>query len=110
MAPPMSSPALPEGFDPFAGEQLVAAVPSTEPQREVWTSSQIGDDANLAYNESVSVVLEGPLNADALAQALKDVVARHEALRGTFSADGTTMMVNASVEVPLEQLDLSSKP
>src|SRR6185503_20623020 len=102
MRPSMSASTMPEGFDPFAGSQILSAVPSTEPQREVWTSSQIGDDANLAYNESVSVLLDGPINADAMAGALQDLVHRHEALRATFSGDGTTMLVNASAEVPLQ--------
>ena len=106
----MPSASLPEGFDPFAGAQLLSAVPSTEPQREVWTSSQISQDANLAYNESVSVVLDGPLNDAALESALKQLIQRHEALRSTFSADGEKLLVNANADVPLERIDLSTQP
>ncbi|HEY8210346.1 MAG TPA: amino acid adenylation domain-containing protein, partial [Myxococcaceae bacterium] len=102
--------ATPEGFDPFAGGQLLTAVRSTEPQREVWTSSQISQDANLAYNESVSVVLDGPLDAAALEATLRQLIQRHEALRSTFSGDGEKLMVNAGAEVPLRRIDLSAKP
>ncbi|HZN93389.1 MAG TPA: condensation domain-containing protein, partial [Myxococcales bacterium] len=86
-----------------------ATFPSTEQQREIWTSSQLGDDANLTYNESVSVVLDGPLDQAAVEAGLKDLVSRHEALRATFSPDGTAMVVKPTAEVPLETLDLSSK-
>src|SRR5262245_23901146 len=106
----MPSASIPEEFDPFAGAQLLTAVSSTEPQREVWTSSQISQDANLAYNESVSVVLDGPLDAAALEAALRQLVQRHEALRSTFSGDGEKLLVNATAEVPLKRIDLSSKP
>src|SRR5438128_2142796 len=99
-----------EEFDPFAGPQIVSSVPTTEPQREVWTAAQIGDDANLAYNESVSVTLQGPLDVSALERALAAVVKRHEALRSTFSADGLTLVVNAHVEVPLTKHDFTGPP
>ncbi|HVE87147.1 MAG TPA: amino acid adenylation domain-containing protein, partial [Myxococcales bacterium] len=106
----MPSDSLPEDFDPFAGAQLLSAVPSTEPQREVWTSSQISPDANLAYNESVSVVLDGPLDPAAMEAALRQLVQRHEALRSTFSGDGEKLLVNAGADVPFLRVDLSSRP
>ena len=44
-------------YDPFAGGVLSRVVPSTEAQREVWLASQLGEDASLAFNESVSLRL-----------------------------------------------------
>src|SRR5262245_61940773 len=105
----MPSASIPEEFDPFAGAQLLTAVSSTEPQREVWTSSQISEDANLAYNESVSVVLDGPLDPAALESALRQLVQRHEALRSTFSGDGEKLLVNAQSDVPFKKIDLTAK-
>jgi len=53
-------------FDPFAGPRLLAAVPSTETQREIWTAAQVSREASCAFNESSSLALTGPLDRDAL--------------------------------------------
>jgi amino acid adenylation domain-containing protein len=98
---------IPDDFDPFAGPSVSLGVPSTEPQREIWTATQIGDDASLAYNESVNLRLRGPLDAEALALSLRDVVQRHEALRAMFGGDGTTLLVAERAEFPFERVDLS---
>ena len=94
-------------FDPFAGPAVQRTSPSTEAQREIWTGSQIGEDASLAFNESVSLDLRGPLDEPALVAALGDVLERHEALRSTFSQDGTTLVVSAPAPAEVERLDLS---
>jgi amino acid adenylation domain-containing protein len=84
-------------FDPFAGPAFLRAVATTESQRELWTASQLGTDASLAFNESVVLSLTGALEEPALREAIAQLVARHEALRSTFSGDGLTMLVG---EVP----------
>jgi len=61
-------------------------VPLTEPQKEVWLASQLGEDASCAFNESLTLALEGPLDADALVPALAELVARHDALGWVTSA------------------------
>jgi len=94
-------------FDPFAGPAVQRTAPSTEAQREIWTGSQIGDDASLAFNESVSLELRGPLDEAALVTSLGDLLERHEALRSTFSPDGTTLVVSAPAPAEVERLDLS---
>ncbi|HVK73992.1 MAG TPA: amino acid adenylation domain-containing protein [Kofleriaceae bacterium] len=83
------------------------AVPSTEPQREVWLADRLGPEASLAYNESVSLDLRGELDVGALRAAVRALPARHDALRATFSADGLTLHVAAeppALEVPLHDL------
>jgi len=87
-----------QDFDPFAGPAIVASAPTTEPQREIWTASTLGDDASLAFNESILLRLRGPLDLPALKAAFGDVVARHDALRTTFSTDGLTLFVSAPSE------------
>ncbi len=91
-------------FDPFAEGELVNTAAATESQREIWASVQMGDEANCAYNESQSLTLRGPLDIDALRAALQTLVDRHEALRTTFSPDGTTLcpQVNQTLTVPLQ--------
>ncbi|MGH8060920.1 MAG: amino acid adenylation domain-containing protein [Pseudoxanthomonas sp.] len=79
-------------------------VPTTEQQREVWLADQMGTEASLAYNESISLHLRGTLDIDALRAALQSLVARHDALRSTFSADGLSLHVHAIA--PTLDLDL----
>src|SRR5688572_7889068 len=89
---------VPVDFDPFAGPAIERTVPTTEAQREVFVASEMGVDASCAYNESVSLALEGPLDPSALEQALHALMARHEALRSTVSASGTRLIVNTSTD------------
>ncbi|MET0411658.1 MAG: amino acid adenylation domain-containing protein, partial [Polyangiaceae bacterium] len=68
----------------------LAHVPATPAQRRMWLVEQI-NPGTAAYNISNSVRLRGALDVRALERALNDVVARHGALRTTFSADGETL-------------------
>ena len=53
----------------------------------------MGDDASCAFNESITLQLRGRRSTSTLLRgALQDSVARHEALRTTFSADGLTLL------------------
>ena len=60
-------------------------VPLTESQMEIWLSAQNGDEASCAFNESVTLRLNGPLDHAALRKALDTIMARHDALRARFS-------------------------
>jgi amino acid adenylation domain-containing protein len=93
-------------YDPFASSNIVRAVPTIEAQREIWLASQLGDEASLAYNESVSLRLVGRLDPQALERALGAVVERHESLRATLSADGLDMTISESARIPLRTVDL----
>ena len=95
-------------YDPFAGAPLARAVPSTEPQREIWLASSLEPAASLAYNESVSLRFGGKLDEEALALALQALVDRHEALRATIGADGGDVLIAERVERALERRDLSA--
>jgi amino acid adenylation domain-containing protein len=103
------APAAGTEHDPFAGPAILMTVPTTEPQREIWTAAQIGETASLAYNESVTLWMRGPLDMDALRASLADLVQRHEALRSTFSDDGLTMFVGADGNVPFDVEDATSR-
>lgn len=98
-------------FDPFAGGELAGSSPTTDPQQEIWLAVQLGGEAsNLAYNESIILHLEGEIDPGALASALHDLVARHDALRSTFSADGESFCVEAKGRVELAFEDLTESP
>ncbi|QJW88007.1 amino acid adenylation domain-containing protein [Spirosoma taeanense] len=96
-------------FDPFAGPELLYVAPSTEPQREVWTACQLGgDDANRAYNESISLRFTGALDAHKMEEALRALLNRHEALRSAFSADGKQLCIFKEIPLDLRLLDFSA--
>ena len=79
--------------------------------RRFWLAVTLGGDiANLAYNESLVLDLEGAVDAATLGLALRDLVARHDALRSTFSADGESFCVEAAGRIELGTDDLSALP
>ncbi|MFO1269026.1 MAG: condensation domain-containing protein [Rubrivivax sp.] len=80
-------------YDPFASPELARAVPTTDAQREVWLADQLGREASLAFNESVTLKLSGNVQLQALQDALLALADRHESLRSTFSADGSSMLI-----------------
>ncbi|WP_199101142.1 condensation domain-containing protein, partial [Dyella sp. ASV21] len=94
-------------YDPFAGSTLAHVVPATAPQREVWLASTLEPAASLAYNESISLRLQGELDVAALQAALQQLVDRHEALRATFSRDGEELCIAAQQALVCEVRDLS---
>jgi amino acid adenylation domain-containing protein len=96
-------------FDPFAGPKLLRLVPITESQAEIWAACLIGgDDANRAYNESVTLRFTGPLDRAALEHALASIVQRHESLRSAFSADGKCSCVFQEMPIELACQDIST--
>ncbi|MEG4205530.1 amino acid adenylation domain-containing protein [Microcoleus sp. Pol7_A1] len=95
-------------FDPFAGGELFACVPATESQKEIWIAVQMGDEANCAYNESMCLRLQGNLDIQSLRFSIQELVQRHEALRATFSPDGSTLCIASSIELDIPVIDLSS--
>ncbi|HEX3153672.1 MAG TPA: amino acid adenylation domain-containing protein [Candidatus Angelobacter sp.] len=66
----------------------VQQIPTTKQQQQLWALSRLGDDTSAAYNSSMTLKLRGILDTAALARAIEKLVARHDALRVTFSDDG----------------------
>ena len=84
-------------------------VPATESQMEVWVSCLLGgDDANRAYNLSVTVNLSGALNQTFLEQSLQELINRHESLRAVFSSDASQVCIKSHQSLDLYFEDLSS--
>jgi amino acid adenylation domain-containing protein len=104
----MSTTSPADDHDPFASGTIALTASVTEPQQEIWLAiALLGEEANLAYNESVSLAIRGPLDAAVLEQAVADLVRRHEALRTTFTSDGTQYLVEAEPRAKLSVLDIS---
>jgi len=101
---------VPVDFDPFQESEISNIVKTIEPQLEIWASCMIGgDDANRSYNESISLLLSGSFNMEAMEQSLRSLIERHDALRSSFSADGRTLCIYRSLDPKILFEDISGK-
>lgn len=110
----------PGGASPLPPLQSVARVPgvdgrfrfpTTHSQRQLFYVQATAPE-NTAYNIPFAFTLRGVFDADALAGAIRDVVAAHEALRTHFEvADGEVRQVVDPAAMPMhESVDLSAMP
>src|SRR6185369_16449866 len=86
-------------------------VPVSFAQQRLWFLDQL-EPENASYNISRAVRVKGPLDLEALRQALNAIVARHESLRTNFtSIDDEPMQVIAPArEIEIRVVDLSGRP
>lgn len=106
-APVTPGHAAAEGVD---ASPTVKRVPLTDVQRDVWVLCQLSDDGSAAYDLSTTLRFRGELRVDALREALRRLVDRHEALRTTFDATGEYQLVQPHGEVALQVIDLTDLP
>jgi amino acid adenylation domain-containing protein len=89
----------------------VDVFPASFAQQRLWFLSQLEPDS-ASYNTALAVRLRGPLNREATAQSLNEIVRRHEVLRTTFDeSDGDLVQViveNCPMDVPV--VDFSLEP
>lgn len=83
------------------------SAPLTEPQLEILVAAQMGDDASCAFNESISIALDGEIDPAALATSVDAIIARHDALRGHLGRDDEHMYFLPSLELKIQPLDYS---
>ncbi|MET3493614.1 amino acid adenylation domain-containing protein [Variovorax boronicumulans] len=94
---------------PSAASGLIECViPTTESQREIWLGATFSTQASLAYNESVLLRMQGPLDRNALARAVEKLVERHQSLRASITPDGRSMLVGEPIGDVLVHKDLGS--
>lgn len=80
-------------------------LPLTPEQQELFLSACLGPDSSVAAHESVTLTLHGPLDRARLDQAISALAARHEALRVSFTHDGSHQSVAAEARPVLVDLD-----
>ncbi|MEO6806093.1 MAG: amino acid adenylation domain-containing protein [Edaphobacter sp.] len=97
---------------PAMHSAAVAGTPSqvgiTEAQREIYFAAALGDEANCAFNESVSLRLKGDVQEKELQGALEAAFARHDALRTTISEDGESLVIAPTFDGVIDYVDLTS--
>lgn len=79
-------------------------------QRQLWTLAQLGPEACAAFNECATLRLRGSLDVEALHRVASALVARHDALRTTFSRDGELRILHCRLDVRLDVVDLADEP
>ena len=84
-----------------------AEFPLTDAQAEKWLACQYGGQSSLCYNESFVLMLEGPLQRNALEDALQHVISRHDAFTLSFAADGRLQRTGLPQPPPLQFLDMA---
>ena len=84
--------------------------PLTPGQTERWLAASFDPHARRALNESLCLVLKGDVNLDALEQAVRDVLARHEAFCLRFDLDEPRQVVDPQARVEPRRIDLRSQP
>jgi glutamate-1-semialdehyde aminotransferase len=95
--------------EPVPAAEPVSA-PLTAAQRGLWTLAQLDPQVSASFNESITCRFRGPLAVAVLRGALRQVVARHEVLRTTFSAGGERQIVHPAIALGIPLVDLAALP
>ena len=82
-------------------------LPVTDGQQEILLSAFQSADANCAYNLSNTLHVTGPLDVSVLRRSIDELAVRHDALRVTFTADGTRQRIAPELQPGMSVLDLS---
>lgn len=90
---------------PVEIEKVIKTTPS---QTEIWLACKMGGkEANMAYNESVSLQLKGNLSVESLKKAFLELIRRHDGMRTIISPNGKNLLVFSSYELPIRFRDIS---
>ncbi|MFM0731812.1 amino acid adenylation domain-containing protein [Paraburkholderia sediminicola] len=91
--------------------ERTASVPASFAQTRLWLHARMIDEP-AAYHITERLRLDGALDANALRLSCDALIARHEALRTTFteSADGVLQTVHAPSRCPWHASDVSTLP
>ncbi|MEU4352586.1 amino acid adenylation domain-containing protein [Streptomyces sp. NPDC023838] len=88
----------------------IGVYPLSEVQQELWILDQLGVDEARAYNESVLLRLDGPLDPALLRAAVTEALARHDILRTVIAPDGRSQSALPYGSVEVVSVDLTQTP
>lgn len=92
----------PDGYTTSGSELSIHHIPLIDPQREIWLSCELGgEEANLAYNQSLTLELRGRLDIESMQRAVDGVVERHGALRARIDEGGEFLTIPTKTPVNL---------
>ncbi|MGA3070174.1 MAG: amino acid adenylation domain-containing protein [Terracidiphilus sp.] len=98
----------PEARGKSSGYEAPAQAPLTEAQREIWLAAAHGNDANCAFNESLTLRLRGTASEEEVQRALEAAIARHDALRSTVDPNDECMRIAPVLASQIPFVDLSA--
>ena len=83
------------------------ASPLSFSQERMWFMHQMAPHSS-AYHIPLAIRLRGPLDAEAMREALRQVIHRHDVLRSTYAADasGVAVRVSEGTNILLEDVEL----
>ncbi|GAA3728700.1 amino acid adenylation domain-containing protein [Salinactinospora qingdaonensis] len=97
-------PELPAARPPLrASRPRPEPIPLSHAQRRLWFLERLNGPSAI-YNVPIAFRIHGAVDADALAQALRDVAARHETLRTRYTDDGDAEGTARQVILPPQQV------
>ena len=102
--------ARPSGADlPLRRVERTPLLPASFAQARLWFLDQL-DPGSATYNLALTLRVEGAIDASALERALRELVARHEALRTTFVAvDGVPYQaIQSTFDLRLHRVEVAS--
>ncbi|MEK3902760.1 amino acid adenylation domain-containing protein [Paenibacillus sp. FSL R7-0179] len=70
-------------------------------QKQMWIATQTSEQLNLAFNQTITLKMTGPLQLDKLQKAVQILAERHEALRTVIDETGDVQLV-----LPFVQIDI----
>ena len=89
---------------------VVAKLPLTEAQHEIWIGAQMSDELSCSFNQSVQIQVRGRLDEPKLFASVEWLVKRHEALRAAFASSGEEQWLHSEMPVELGCVDLTTVP
>jgi glutamate-1-semialdehyde-2,1-aminomutase len=92
----------------FIAVDQAVSIPLTEAQKQLWFLAQLGDESSIAYNESITLEMQGNLNLGAMVATIQKVVDRHEALRTIISEQGDYQEILPVLKIDVPIINLSN--
>ncbi|ABD88903.1 type I polyketide synthase [Rhodopseudomonas palustris] len=83
-----------------------ATIATSPGQQALWMLAAFSPESAAAYNQTLVLCFEGPLDPPTLRSALADLVARHDSLRMNFAEGGGEAQIATAATITLDEADL----